>query len=255
MPRSPKAIEFGDAGLDGKARHPEKPQRHASAQREPPPLFGDGGIIIAPAMEHARATFPDLAKSQEQSIERKLRQLLPWRHEIVATWGAKVLDENAANTTRAAQLINRFSEYGINEVVEKATAVARRGDSNLLNRLFLRNKVISYKPALTVAKTHLMQLIKDCSDCLASVGPLKLQLKINLVSLASAYEALGKPTENAVEETLGSRRVLLQQAIHQTELTALQLHELKQQLAAQLTTVEQLLIITIPAFEIADAAK
>ncbi len=254
--RAPAPIDFGQAAPEAGTQPPrEQSTRHNATHREPAPLFSDGGIAIAPAMAHARSAFPELAQSEERSIEARLRQLLPWKHEIVSTWGGKVLDENAAITTSAAQLINRFSDYAINELAEKATAVARRGESNLLTRLFLRNQLISYKPALTVAKAQLMQLLKDCGDHLVSVAPINLQLRINLVALIAAYDGLAKPAENAVDATINARRVLLQQAIYQAELTESQLQELKQQMAALLTTVEQLLTITIPAFEIADAAK
>ncbi len=246
---TPRAIEFGDGGEEGPRRLAQR------ALREPDRAFHDGSISVAPAVEHARAVFPEFAISQEHSLEIKLRQLVPWRHETVASWGAKALEESAAATSSAARLINRFAEYGIPELVEYALAIAQRGTSGLVQRLFLRRKILSSKPALTVAKSQLTQLLKECSDALASIEPLALQLKLNLVALAAAYEALAKPAEDSVDAAIVSRRVLLQQAVHQAELTVLQVAELRQQMAAQLHNVDRLLTITIPAFEIADAAR
>lgn len=252
--KTPQAIDFGASGT---AEHkPRQSEISPSGRREPSALFNAAdGMAIAPAMEFARAKFPDLYAAHELSIERKIRQLIPWQHETVSTWGSRALDENAAVTTRTAQLIKRFSGHGINELVEKATDLAQRGETGLLNRLFLRGKIISFKPALKVAKSQLADLIKDCNEYISLIEPLRAQLSVNLVALVAAHEALAKPHGGAIEAALHSRRVLLQQAIHQAELTALQLHELKQHVAAQLTHVEQLLTITIPAFEIANAAK
>lgn len=254
--KTPKAVEFGEAGAAGTAEYKaKKPDLHAPRPREPAALFNAGEASIAPAIDYARATFPDLSAIHEPGIDRKIRQLVPWKHETVTTWGSKALDENAVVTTKAAQLISRFSEYKINELVERATVLAQRGESGFLNRLFLRGKVISFKPALKVAKTQLTQLTKDCGDYISSIEPLRVQLSISLVALVSAYEALTRPAASSIDTALHSRRMLLQQAIHQAELTSLQLHELKQQIAMQLSHVDQLLMITIPAFEIANAAK
>ncbi len=247
--RTPKAIDFGDAGAGAPDRLRQR------ALREPGRAFHDSNISVTPAIEHARATFPEFAKSQEHSLEIKLRQLVPWQHEVVAAWGGKALDENAAATSRAAQLINRFAVCGIAELVENATATAQRGASSLLHRLFLRRKVISCKPELAAAKSRLAQLLKEGSNSVAALGPLTLQLRLNLVALAAAYDTLAKPAEDTLDAAIASRRALLQQAIHQAELTVLQLTELKQQMTEQLHNVDQLLTITIPAFEIADAAR
>ncbi len=254
---TPRAVDFGamdsgDSGQDVTPR-PERPQ--PPAPPTPAPLFHDAGLSIAPALAHARATFPEFAKIQEHRLEPKLRQLLPWRHETVAAWGSKVLDENAATTTRTAELIRRYSEYRIDELAERATAMAQRGASSRLLRLFLRRKVISFRPALTVARMQLAQALKECGDARTAAEPLALQLQVHLIALAAAHGALAQPGESALAAAIHARRVLLQQAIHQAELTALQLGELKQQMAARLATVEQLLTITIPAFEIANAAR
>ncbi|HKB58469.1 MAG TPA: hypothetical protein VKC56_00340 [Gallionellaceae bacterium] len=251
--RTPGAVEFGDAGTGAGERPATQQQRGAA--HVPARAFGDGGISITPALEQARAAFPDLARSHEHSLEVKLRQLVPWRHEVIAGWGGNALDKNAAATSSVAQLISRLADYGIDRLVEDAMAMAQRGSSSLLHRLFLRGRIISKKPSLTVAKSQLTRLLKECADTAAVAEPLTVQLRLNLVALASAIDAFPKPADHALEATLASRRTLLQQSIHQAELTALQLKELKQQLATLLHSVDQLLAITIPAFEIADAAK
>ena len=253
-PESPGSIDFGSQGgraASVKARFSPP----APSLGNPTPVFSEGSGDIAPALAHARSAFADLARVHEHSLERKIRQLLPWRHEVVGNWGSKALQENAAITTSAARLINSFAEYRIGELVEKATSVAQRGESGLLNRIFLRGRVISFKPSLNVAKSQLAVLAREGSGAIAALDELGTQLRLNLAALVSAYEGLSKPHEHALEASIHSRRVLLQQSIHQSELTTLQLHELKQQIAAQSSHVEQLLMITIPAFEIADAAK
>jgi hypothetical protein len=248
-PKTPGAIEFGAASAQPAKVPPP------SAQRTPAAVFSEGGGDIAPAMAHVRTAFADLARAHEHSLERKIRQLAPWKHDVVGAWGSRALQENAAVTTQTARVINSFAEYRINELVEKATVMAQRGGSGLLNRFFLRGKVISFKPKLAVARSQLEALTRECSAHIASLDELGVRLRVDLAALSSSWEALPRPKDHELESAVHSRRVLLQQSIHQAELTALQLQELKQQIAAQTAQVEQLLMITIPAFEMADAAK
>ncbi len=221
----------------------------------PSAVFDEGGGDIAPAMAYARTAFAELARAHEHSLERKIRQLSPWKHEVVNGWGGKALQENAAITTQTARIISKFAECRIGELIEKATLMARRGESGLLNRIFLRSKVISFKPSLSVARSQLATFSLECNTNIAGLDELGVRLRLDLAALSSAYEALPKPGEQTLESSIHSRRVLLQQSIHQAELTSLQLHELKQQIAMQSAGVEQLLMITIPAFEMSDAAR
>jgi hypothetical protein len=81
---------------------------------------------------------------------------------------------------------------------------------------------------------------------------LEERIALNVVALSSVCSVV-TITDVALDSAAQNRRVILQQAAQQYKLLTLQMESVQQQLVEQLANVDQVLTITIPAFEVSNS--
>lgn len=249
----PKALVFEKDSVDSEAMN-SGPASRTSA-RQPATLFNDVTISPAPALEYVRKFYPIQFEQHGSSLEARIKKLANWSLETVAAWSGKHLHENASIASQITALLTHLSSYGVNELVKKALEDTQSLNSGLLTKLFSKSKILSYKPRLMTAKHQLFNMVSEMTKYESDIGQVILQIQLDLISLVAAYETLPKPTMDDIQQAIFTRRVLLQQALQQGELIDLQVKEVIKNSRIQLDTIERLLMVTIPSFELANAQK
>lgn len=213
--------------------------------------------IIASAMKHVRDNYQTLSVEMP-SIERQIKQLIPVKMSTISTWGSSALDQEAQLSTNIAQMVRTFSGIRGNELMEKVLNLAKAVRSEgFLDKLFgsTQESALQYKPQLGVLKTQLTQLMPEYEQNIKNASASETRIMIQFAALVAVKEATGTSGDDSLERAILDRRNILQQAAMQSKLSRLQLIETQKSIAQQISRVEQLLTVTLPAFEMATAQQ
>lgn len=260
----------GSAPSIGRPVFPNEPKRpppqnttKQAKPASPKPLFerNDDQNLVNAAVKYVEDNFAALANRHDR-IERQIRQLSPLTMEVLANWGGRAISEGGDITSSAARLVKSFADLQGNELVEAALnaakgPVAPSGWMDMI-RSFAAPKpesVLSFKPRLIVLKAHLVPLIPQIDSHIHETKESELRLLLNMASLVAVCEVMGRPSDATMDRLMYDRRTILSQASNQSQLVNLQLVQTKQTITQLMSKIDQLLTITIPAFEMAHATR
>jgi uncharacterized protein YoxC len=242
----PKPLDFGSA-----------PTIQPKVVPNPGALFAEAkpsGVLIK-ATEIANAKFSALGPNLESAI-RQMKQLLPLSITTIVQWGEPGVSQEGELITKAAGLIKEYSELRGAECIEDALAAASNTKTGFFEKLRGGGtSVLTYKPYLQVLKTQISTLLPQCDEFVEKIEKAHNRVSINLAALSSVAEAVGDIQDSSIAMAVDNRRRILTQCVQQCELTTLQLKQAKTIMVQQFSQASQLLTITIPAFETAQALK
>lgn len=226
----------------------------------PKPMFAtdDNASVVKAAVEYVQQNFPTLTCNYDR-IERQIRQLSPLTLEVLMSWGGNALRENGELATEAAKNVKYFTDLNSSELMEGALKSASTvpHSKNIFQRLISSNEptLLTFKPRLVVLNSQLVATRPTLDQLITSTGEMEKRLLLNVAALAATVAVCGQPTDDALNRTMHDRRTILTQAANQAKLVNLQLVQIRTLVAEQLTRLDQLLLVTIPAFEMANATK
>ncbi len=184
---------------------------------------------------------------------------MPLKVDILVGWGATALSENGINATHCAQAVKAYTELRSNELVEAALKAAQYIPENqsLIEKMFTSKptNLLYYKPRLVVLQTQLKGVLPNMETLLDQSSKLHGRLMLNVASLAAAVQVSGTISDATLDRATQERRTILTQAANQAQLVNLQLTQTKALIADQLSRLDQMINVTIPAFELANASK
>lgn len=215
---------------------------------------------MVPIMSVANTRFPDIVALNPFGIETKAKRLIPWTYDVAATWADNALKGSAEITTAVAKKMKTYADLKVAELLDKALEEARAtpkqgGGFFGLFKPKQTTNLVSYKPTLQLYKVNLQEAIVEIDDYLTRIKKENERLSVSFVAMACVIEVKGLPSDRTLEPVVSSRRVLLQQSVQQSNLLIMQLTELLKTISTQLATIDNLLYVTIPAFEIANTAQ
>lgn len=213
--------------------------------------------LVPTAISIARTKFASLGLGLD-SVERQLKQLLPLTITTVVSWGEPGISQESALMTQAAGLLRMFSELKANETVERALqAITAPPKTGFFQKMLSGGtpSVLSYKPNLAVIKTEMLSMMPQVDEFISKIDSAHIRVNVNLAALSSAAEATGTIDDSSLDVAVNERRRILTQCAQQCDLTVQQLKQAKTLMVEQLSRAGQLLDVTIPAFETANAVK
>lgn len=245
------------------AKKPERPIAPTHAPEPGKSLFADAKSpsdqsLIKSAIQYVQTNYGDLGETTER-IERQIRQILPLKTDVLMGWGATALSENGSNASRCAQAVKEYTELRSNELIEAALKAAQYVPENqsLLEKVFSskQTNLLYYKPRLVVMQTQLKTALPNIESLLEQSSKLHGRLMLCVASLAAAVQVSGTINDATLDRITQERRTILTQAANQAKLVNLQLTQTKGLIADQLSRLDQMINVTIPAFELANASK
>lgn len=262
----PKAFDFGEAEAPARAVGamppkvlsfddlPEEAAPTALAKAAPKPLFdSEDHPAVRDALSHVRAEHPALFAHSEQRLAALFRRILPVRLALVTEWGETPLMEQAVLMQPVTDLVRKFSELGVPALLDEALA-STRPPTGVLDKLFRRSTPPAmFTPALTGARTQLLQLIEDSEQAKGQLDASARTLTLHWVVLAVVSELTSRGPDATLLEVLLQRRALIQQAVRQAELSMLQMAQVRQQAVELVGQISSFLSVTLPALEMAQA--
>jgi len=210
--------------------------------------------IVDLAIKSAHEKFANLGTSLN-SVESQIRQLIPLTITGVVSWGDAGLTQSSQMVTKSAGTLKMFSELRGNELVETAIKASAQVNTGFFQRLAGHTSVIGYKGNLTALKSQIMSLLPEIDTLTAKLKELQSKISINLAALSSVCEAIGDIQDSSLSIAVDNRRRILAQNVQQSDLSVQQLQQAKNLMVDQLSRASQLLDVTIPAFETANATK
>lgn len=244
-PAPPRALTFDDlpaapAGL------PAKANARALFDSEDHPAVRD-------ALATAAADHPALFERAGAELARLFRRLLPVRLALVTDWAERPLAEQAALLQPMTALVLRFSEMAVPALLEAALA-STRTTPGMFDKLFRRQATpAQYRPALTSARTQLLQLMEASDVAMRDLAQSAHHLTLHGAALAVAAQLAGDAADATLLDALAQRRALIQQAVRQAELSILQMGQVRQQAVDLVGQIAAFLTVTLPAIEMAQA--
>jgi hypothetical protein len=245
---TPKPLDFGNA-----------PPIQTKRTPNPRALFADTtrpNSIVEEAVKYARANFPNLGTSLD-SVERQIKQLIPLNITTIVGWGEPGVSQETDLITKAAGILKMFSEMRGNEICENALKSVSQVNTGGFFQKFTnsRSSVLAYKPNLQVLKTEILSLLPQVDEYVDSIQKAHTRVSINVAALSSVCDAVGTIDDSSLSIAVDNRRRILTQCVMQCDLTVQQLKQAKTLMVQQLSQASQMLDVTIPAFETANATK
>lgn len=264
--RAPKPLAFDETPKRPVAPPPPKPQ--------PQPLaFADDGKPKAPpaaplrnfgeslfnnpltteerrAVDYARANFDSLFARNEVSITNSIRQLLPFKMDVVRNWGKTALENQSEVVNHMAKITREFHSLKISELLEDMLELPQKMlGGGLLSRFTNRERMLAqHKLKAIGVQQHLNTLFPQVDALSERFKKDGDRLPLLMVALASAA-SLETHSDSALEMCVQNRRTVLQQAVTQWQVMAPQLQSIREQLVDYQGKLEQMLSVTIPTME------
>ena len=265
----PRAFDFGDAQESAAAPHagnrapralsfddlPAVPAASAvTAKAVARPLFdSEDHPAVRDALAIAMADYPALFAHSEQRLAALFRRILPVRLSLVTQWAEGPLAEQAALLQPVTELVLKFTQMGVPALLDEALE-GTRAPAGVVGKLFRRPiSPAQYKPALTSARTQLLQLMADSEVAMRTLEESAKNLSLHALVLAVVSTLAGGAADASLADALLQRRTLIQQAVRQAELSILQMGQVRQQAADLIGQVSSFLTVTLPALEMTQA--
>lgn len=265
-PPSPKPLAFSqnDKPRATVARTPAAPQplefvdNGSSKAQPPPPLRNFGETLFnnpltseeLRAVEYARANFESLFVRNEMSITNSIRQLLPFKLDVVSGWGKTALENQGELVNQMAKITREFHSLKIGELLEEMLELPQKMlGGGLLARFTNRERTLAQHKLKAIGiQQHLNTLFPQVDALNQRFKKEGDRLPLLMVALASAASLETHP-DTAIELCVQNRRTVLQQAVTQWQVIAPQLQSIREQLVDYQGKLEQMLSVTIPTIE------
>lgn len=243
----PRALAFDDLpAVPAPLSLPPKSAARALFDSEDHPAVRD-------ALATASADFPDLFAQAEGRLATLFRRILPVRLALVTQWAEEPLMEQAALLQPATELVLKLTQMAVPALLDAALD-STRAPTGVFGKLLRRQSTpAQYKPALTSAREQLLRLMTDSEAALRKLEESARNLGLHGAVLAVVTKLAGGSPDAALLDALAQRRMLIQQAVRQAELSILQMGQMRQQAADLIGQVSSFLTVTLPALEMAQA--
>ena len=244
---APRALSFDDLpATPAPAAIPPTTAPRALFDSEDHPAVRD-------ALATASADFPDLFAHAQGRLATLFRRILPVNLALATQWAEGPLMEQAALLQPATELVLKLTQMGVPALLEAALE-SSRAPTGVFGKLLRRQATpAQYRPALTSAREQLLQLMADSEGALRKLEESARNLGLHGAVLAVVMKLAGGTPDAALLDALTQRRMLIQQAVRQAELSILQMGQMRQQAADLIGQVSSFLTVTLPALEMAQA--
>lgn len=215
------------------------------------PIFADHGPSKTQidAVSSIMAQYPALVKNRDR-FDRQLKQLDPLEYGIVANWGQTAVESCANHSLQLAALSRQFYNSNGSELLEQTLHAIAPNTAGLFKRLTAKKVSLDVlKPAVSLLKRQLSSIDPDCIKWVEDVTDIEHRAICCLASLSAANQ-IQQPTDLMIAGAVEDRLNLTRKAIQQLELAKLQVLQLRQTIREQMVKCDELLLNTIPAFEL-----
>lgn len=240
---------------------PSVPTPPPVAAQPPRAMFDDKSHdpAVQAAVAYVQSHYPDIGAPAER-ITLQVRQLVPLTLDTLMSWGATPLTENGALATLCAKSVKAFTELNANEQIEAALKAAQYVPEahSAISKMFSAKPVnlLYFKPRLIVLQGQLRSgTLPELEKLLDQTNETQQRLTLNVAALAAVCEATNASKDPTLERVAQERRTILTQAGNQAKLMNLQLNQTKALIVDHLSRLDQMINITMPAFEMANATK
>jgi len=191
----------------------------------------------------------------KDKLTRQVRQLVDLDVDQIMKWGAPAVEDSVDGTKMVTQLTRTTASLNVTETLEE---VNKAVDGKTTIKELFSSKNISIKSMID----RLNDLEKKLKGVIDTKHIEKNLLESNerlncFITALKITEESAKTLGNydSIEDIMYNRRVLLTQASQQNELSRLQYTQTMDMIRNHLLKIEQLVMITIPAFEAAQASR
>lgn len=207
-----------------------------------------------------RAVIAELKKShavlyaaEGNKLEREVEQLVPLDISRVMSWASTYLTALTEISSSTAHLVRSFSEARGAELIDE-TVRALTHKQSFLSKM-MGDPVAAPKPRLMALRAQLQNWVPSSAASAEQIEKVRTKLTTKMISLRVVSDMCGNPSDAALSDALYERQMLLAQATTQSQLVAQQLIDVRRQIIDQLARIEQLVNVTIPAYETANASR
>lgn len=242
------------------------PPKRATSHTPAPIMPSAGQSIFDSAAKNAPT--PEIVRvaiAKFQSINNELYQknsaycntqmqlLLPLKIDTVLNWGSKTMDKMNLVNKEANRVIDTVAQTNCNAITSDLVKKMTPSSFKLFNSL--KSKIIDTTASEATLKgfTALFtSLIVKCDSLKTDLEYHYSQVTLKLLNLTALTDALGVIPDNALENAVYKRKILLQQGAVQCQMLLHQLNDTKNLMIDQTHVINQLITITLPAFKSAN---
>lgn len=203
-------------------------------------------------MAEMQKSFASVVAQDAQKVERHIKQLLPLTAEKATGWAEKHIRGVGQLVTASSAIAKRFSAASGEQLMAEALEEAN-GSGGLFKKLMRSSKGQSnLRPQLAGIRAQIGLWLPECEKMMTESITGMQKVSFSLASLSAVRTVYGDTLDALIAASADTRRVVLQQALTQLELTRTQMEQLRATMLDQVMRMDQLLNITLPAI---DAAK
>lgn len=204
------------------------------------------------AVEFARTNFDSLMTRHDTAIINGIRQLIPFRLEVVNLWGKTAIENQAELVNKMAGLTRQFHGLNVANLLEEMLQLpTKMSGGGFLSRFRDNGKLLSQHKLRAIGiqsqLTALLPQVEELHQRMKKEGD---RIPILMVALASAA-SLEQHPDTAIEMSIQNRRLMLQHATTQLSSVSAQLQSMREQLIDYQNKIEHVINVTLPTMEMA----
>lgn len=213
-------------------------------------VFDDGkGSAVEQLKRAAIAALPGLTAQQLTVLDQAIRELLPLDLSNLAAWGDSLLRDTEAISNELQRLTAAVAGWNAGEVIDQCNqAMAAAG----LWKMFAKSPS-ALKPALELILTQARPTLTTLDELANRLPEGRDRFAVSLL-LQKLVPRLASLRE-VEAESFSRRGYLLALSAQQFDLLAPQIEQMKRQVVAWQSEIEQLLRVTLPVWELANSRK
>jgi len=201
-------------------------------------------IIAKIKSDHAQ-----IYAANEFKIKNGVTTLLPLKVETILDWGQKAMERVRDASNEATRMSRLFSNAEGNELCEKALEATRATGAARFFRIAA--DPLKFRPQLAALQSSLTTWLPQCNTLIDSAKAAHNKLMSLLVVMNVTADIVGTSDDLDVDRVLTQRRTMITQSTMQADLTVKQLEQLRDQIINQRMQIDQLVNVTLPAYEAA----
>ncbi len=214
--------------------------------KQPKSLFDNASVSNTEmALKYIETNYSEAIIDKEK-LKRQIKQLFPLNIETILSWGGNTVELLGENTDKISKLSLAITSTNLSECIEETVEFInkKQGFSFFSKQIDLNQNKIN----LAKYKQELSQALLDLDPKEKELDYAEKRIQTNYLSLLGVRET-NNVQDDLIKNAIINRTQLLQGCIQQIRLNQMKIKQVKQFIIDRIQRIDQLLQVTIPAFE------
>lgn len=232
---------------------PDKPIEVPISAPSPAPLFNkqekDNSTLVNKACKRIAALNQSLYEDNSAYCQSQCSLLLPLNTTVIIDWGNKHLERMRITTNEVTRNVKIVIDTQCNEHVEDISKKLTSKPNWVVGLFKSKTEwIIKSESHLKTISSTLMTVLPVLDKLSNDMNMHNSKLTVKLAIISAVSDIVGVINDKIIESALHSRKVIIQQAVIQSQLSIQELVSTKKYIITQKQQIDHIINVSIPMF-------